>query len=432
MPAIAVHHTAVTDEPWDGPAAVAAMPNDDAVLRYCHAWQSAEAAGEKHVSGDDDADDQKGSYKFPHHKTKGGPANLAACRNGLARLSGASIPDGDRAGVKAHLQAHIDDGAKESKGLSVPDRELRTATPADVLSEHRAAMRGQRERRSRPMQYEFRAQPNGSGGTTFTFEGYAATFEQPFDMWDAWGDPYQEILAAGACTRTLANKADVQFLIGHNEASIPLARTRSGTMELSQDDHGLHVYVPSLDGSNPMVQALASAMSRGDMDEMSIGFIAAQQQWSPDWMIRRLTEINLNRGDVSPVCWAANPNANGASMMAVPVSEAAARAAGVREARSSPDAGEPDQAPAPDFSAKPPQDTSSHGDSSLICPADGAPNAQDAAFCDQCGTCLYDENGLITNGELDDNITDESGMVEEEDMTLARQMRVRVLQLRRP
>ena len=107
--ALAVHHTATTDEAWDGPAAVTAMPNDDSVLRYCHAWMSDEAAAEKPTQGDDDADDQKSSYKFPHHKTKGGPANLAACRNGLARLSGADIPDSDRAGVKAHLQAHLDD-----------------------------------------------------------------------------------------------------------------------------------------------------------------------------------------------------------------------------------------------------------------------------------------------------------------------------------
>jgi ATP-dependent protease ClpP protease subunit len=114
MPAIAVHHTATVDEPWDGPAAVAAMPNDDAVLRYCHAWQTQEAADEKHVEGDDDADDQKGSYKFPHAKTKGGPANIPACRNGLARLAGANIPDADRDGVKAHLQAHIDDFEKKN------------------------------------------------------------------------------------------------------------------------------------------------------------------------------------------------------------------------------------------------------------------------------------------------------------------------------
>ena len=107
--ALPVHHTATVDEPWDGPAAVAAMPNDDEVLRYCFAWQSDEAAATPHKEGDDDADDKKASYRFPHHKTKGGPANLAACRNGLARLEGSSIPEGDKAGVKAHLQAHLDD-----------------------------------------------------------------------------------------------------------------------------------------------------------------------------------------------------------------------------------------------------------------------------------------------------------------------------------
>jgi hypothetical protein len=114
--ALPVHHTATVDEPWDGPAAVAAMPNDDAVLRYCHAWESEEAAAAPHREGDADADDRKGSYKFPHHETEGGPANLAACRNGLARLAGAAIPDGDRAGVQAHLQAHLADGGSDDDG----------------------------------------------------------------------------------------------------------------------------------------------------------------------------------------------------------------------------------------------------------------------------------------------------------------------------
>lgn len=433
MPAIAVHHTAVVDEAWDGPAAVAAMPNDDAVLRYCHAWQSAEAAGEDHVSGDDDADDRKGSYKFPHHKTKGGPANLAACRNGLARLSGADIPDADRSGVEAHLQAHLDDGAKESKGAATMGREhWNIDTPLATLRERRQTMRGGRERLRRPAQVELRAKPDGTGGTAYSFEGYAAAFEAPFEMWDFWGDPYMEVLGLGSCNRTLANGADVQFLIGHDESSIPLARTKSGTMSLSADSTGLLVAVPSLDGANPMVQALASAMGRGDMDEMSIGFIATQQQWSPDYMERRITEINLNRGDVSMVCWAANPAANGATMRPVQVSEAAARAAGEREARSTPGAGEPEQqAPEPDFSSKPAYDASHHGESSPQCPNPDcqALNSQDAGYCDQCGTVLYDDGGLISDGSLDDVITDASGLIEEEDMTLAR-MRVRVLQLR--
>jgi HK97 family phage prohead protease len=108
MPAVPVHHTATVDEPWDGEAAVAAMPNDAATLRYCHAWYEAD--------GDPDA---KGTWKFPHAKVKGGPANLPACRDGLARVGDADIPDGDRAGVKAHLQAHLDDA---KSGTNAADR----------------------------------------------------------------------------------------------------------------------------------------------------------------------------------------------------------------------------------------------------------------------------------------------------------------------
>jgi len=116
---IPVHHTATVDTPWDGPAAVAAMPAEYATLHYCHAWETPEATASPHKPGDDDADDVKGNYKFPHHTGVGSPANIPACRNGLARLSRASIPDTDRAGVKAHLQAHIDDhnkGAGSSAG----------------------------------------------------------------------------------------------------------------------------------------------------------------------------------------------------------------------------------------------------------------------------------------------------------------------------
>lgn len=108
--ASAVHHTATTDAAWDGPAAVANMPNDEATLRYCHAWYEPD--------GDPDA---KASYRFPHHKTKGGPANLAACRNGLARLEGSTIPDSEKPGVRKHLQAHLDDANKADDRAGHPD-----------------------------------------------------------------------------------------------------------------------------------------------------------------------------------------------------------------------------------------------------------------------------------------------------------------------
>lgn len=307
--------------------------------------------------------------------------------------------------------------------MTVLDVRSRITTPADVLREHRSAMseKGLRSRhtQARPAsEFEFRAAPDGSGGTTYSFHGYAAVFEAPFEMWDLWGDAYFETLAAGSCNRTLANNADVQFLIGHNESSLPLARTKSGTMTLAADSHGLEVVVPSLDGRSPIVQSLASAVERGDMDEMSIGFIAVQQQWSPDWMERRITEINLNRGDVSMVCWAANPATAGASMTALPVSQAAARQAGTVETRAAGDAdtgvngddeGESDEEAVP-----PAFDASTHGPGSTVCPECAMPNGTDARFCDQCGTGLYDADGLI-----------------EDPMTFARQARVRVLSLKR-
>lgn len=125
--ALPVHHTATVDTPWDGPAAVKAMPNDDTVLKYCHAWESAEAAATPHRDGDDDADDKKTNYKFPHHDGKGAPANVAACNNGLARLAGADIPDADRAGVEAHLRAHLKDAGHGDDADDHAHRDLSAA-----------------------------------------------------------------------------------------------------------------------------------------------------------------------------------------------------------------------------------------------------------------------------------------------------------------
>ena len=113
MGAIPIHHTAVVEGEWDGPAAVAAMPAEYADLHYCHAWQSAEADASSHTPGDDDEDDKKSAFALPHHRTKGGPAVMNGVRNALARLENTNIPEADKAGVKAHLQAHLDDAHKD-------------------------------------------------------------------------------------------------------------------------------------------------------------------------------------------------------------------------------------------------------------------------------------------------------------------------------
>lgn len=100
MPAKPVHETPVVDSPWDGPAIVAAAPSDESALWYMHAWRDPE--------GDPNA---KMSYMFPHHEAgEDGAANLPAVRNALSRLPQSDVPEADRAGVEAHLRAHLADG----------------------------------------------------------------------------------------------------------------------------------------------------------------------------------------------------------------------------------------------------------------------------------------------------------------------------------
>ena len=191
------------------------------------------------------------------------------------------------------------------------DRELR-----------RMAMRGVPERLAVSLasgQMEMRAKPNGTAaGSSFEFRGYAAVYDAPFQMWDPHGDPYSESVARGACKRSLANPAlDVPFLVGHNDAGIPFARTKSGTMKLSEDDHGLHVNVPAMDGRREDVQALASAIERGDMSEMSLAFVCNRQEWDANFEHRTVAEMDLHRGDVCAVTHGANAATDGISMFPI-------------------------------------------------------------------------------------------------------------------
>lgn len=240
----------------------------------------------------------------------------------------------------------------------------------ELRKERRSSMRGRPERHSLDFKaggVELRAKPSGTGGTNYHFTGYAAVYEAPFEMWDMWGEEYIEVCGGGACTRTLGRQPDVPFLIGHDDSSISLARTKSGTLTLSQDEHGLYTEVPDLDGSSPLVQSLASAIGRGDMDEMSLAFITRQQLWSPDYTERRILEMDIHRGDVSIVCLGANPATAGASMTAVPVTEAARqRRPGVQK-------------------RMPTAPYTEHPGEASECGQCQSMNDLDASFCDQCG-----------------------------------------------
>jgi HK97 family phage prohead protease len=93
------------------------------------------------------------------------------------------------------------------------------------------------------------------------------------------------------------------LLIGHE--GLPLARTSSGSLRLAEDERGLRVDA-TLEADDPDVQRLLPKVNRGDVSEMSFAFRVVRDTWSEDFDRRQITEINLDRGDVSVVAMGAN------------------------------------------------------------------------------------------------------------------------------
>jgi HK97 family phage prohead protease len=129
---------------------------------------------------------------------------------------------------------------------------------------------------------EVRAEADG-----ITVEGYAAVFNEIADI----GGMFREVIAPGAFTEAIG-RDDVVFLINHD--GLPLARTRSGTLELSEDKRGLKMRTV-LDPEDPDVKSIAGKMKRGDLDKMSFAFLPEVQEWddSGDVPLRTIKKAAL-------------------------------------------------------------------------------------------------------------------------------------------
>lgn len=117
--------------------------------------------------------------------------------------------------------------------------------------------------------------------------GYAAVFNQQTDI----GGYFREVIAPGAFDDAIG-RDDVVFLINHE--GLPLARTRSGTLKLTQDDKGLRMETV-LDANDPDVQSIVPKMKRGDLDKMSFAFWPEVQEWdeSGDVPVRTIRKASL-------------------------------------------------------------------------------------------------------------------------------------------
>lgn len=137
---------------------------------------------------------------------------------------------------------------------------------------------------------EVRAENEGK-----TLVGYAAVWDSPSEYMG-----FTEFVKRGAFSKTLNDGADVRLLIDHE--GVPLARSKSGTLALEEDERGLRVEA-ELDPMNPDAARIMSAMKRGDLSQMSFAFRTIKDNWNNDRSVRELREVQLF--DVSVVTFPA-------------------------------------------------------------------------------------------------------------------------------
>jgi len=128
--------------------------------------------------------------------------------------------------------------------------------------------------------------------------GYAAVFNEA-----SLPLPFREFIAPGAFRKTLQETPDVRLLINHE--GLPLARTKNGTLTLTEDENGLRFDAVLADTNES--RDLYTLIDRGDVDQMSFAFRVIRQKWNDDRSERTLTEVSLSDGDVSVVTYPAYP-----------------------------------------------------------------------------------------------------------------------------
>jgi HK97 family phage prohead protease len=147
------------------------------------------------------------------------------------------------------------------------------------------------ERRALAAAPELRADDKGK-----TIKGYAAVFNDVADI----GGSFREIIAPGAFKDTLGG--DIRALVDHDTGRV-IGRSKSGTLRLSEDDHGLAVEIDLPDTGDG--RDLAHLLERGDISGMSFGFRVTHDEWDETKEIPTRTIRAVELFEVSAVAFPA-------------------------------------------------------------------------------------------------------------------------------
>ncbi len=165
-----------------------------------------------------------------------------------------------------------------SKKLSTPQTEIRSAVTTSRV--------------------ELRA---GADGTMPTLVGYAAVFDSRTDL--GW---FEEEVVAGAFAKSLSDGDDVRALYNHDSAQV-IGRRDAKTLRLEEDATGLRIEIDLPDTT--AARDLVSNINAGNIDGMSFGFRAREQEWierEGEQELRRLIDVELI--EVSAVTFPAYPD----------------------------------------------------------------------------------------------------------------------------
>lgn len=116
-------------------------------------------------------------------------------------------------------------------------------------------------------------------GDTAVLRGMPIRYDAEYDVRDMFGT-FRETMRPGVLDRVVGKELDCRFLVNHE--GLPYARTTNGTLVLTDTPDGV-LSEATVDIRRSDARDLALSVERGDVSQMSCGFVVADD--GDDWAI---------------------------------------------------------------------------------------------------------------------------------------------------
>lgn len=139
-------------------------------------------------------------------------------------------------------------------------------------------------------------------------EGYATVFEEPTVLYEYEGMEYKEIIKREAFDN--ASFKDCVLKYNHSDNTLPLARTRGGSLDINVDSKGLWFKANIFDTA--FARDVYKLVQEGALDKCSFAFTMDDYDYDTKTRLRTITEIKR----VFDVSIVTNPAYDGTSVSA--------------------------------------------------------------------------------------------------------------------